>query len=315
MKGPRPGLIITDLLTLIGSYIFMASLKPVMVSYLSPRYLVGFGITFGLWLFSSFYFNKYHIARNEPPRFLFRNILYPNLVALAFVAFLIYAFNTTFYSRMMVFGTFGVATLVEWILFSVYAYLLSSPDYDIATEFLEKPPTATEKRRLKEAVIHSGINVDTIKLREAILEECGEKATTFIESNVNLDDDDVLITSTLTRFNILRQPDNSFRTIVNLRRINDIRYLNKFFEAVNHKLPQGGVFIGCGETAHMRMNRILKKYPPVLNWIAFILDYILKRVFPKFFLTRGIYFFLTRGNNRVLTHAEILGRLYCQFCR
>jgi hypothetical protein len=48
--------------------------------------------------------------------------------------------------------------------------------------------------------------------------------------------------------------------------------------------------------------------------MAYTMDYIIKRVFPKFYPTRGIYFFLTRGNNRVLTHAEILGRLYaCGF--
>lgn len=43
-------------------------------------------------------------------------------------------------------------------------------------------------------------------------------------------------------------------------------------------------------------------------------DFILKRVFPKFILTKKIYFLLTRGNNRVLTRAEFLGRLYsCGF--
>jgi lipopolysaccharide/colanic/teichoic acid biosynthesis glycosyltransferase len=44
------------------------------------------------------------------------------------------------------------------------------------------------------------------------------------------------------------------------------------------------------------------------------MDYVLKRVFPKFSLTKKIYFFLTRGQNRVLTRAETLGRLYsCGF--
>ncbi|MEZ5073031.1 MAG: sugar transferase [Bacteroidales bacterium] len=94
----------------------------------------------------------------------------------------------------------------------------------------------------------------------------------------------------------------------------DIRQLNKFFESVNHKLPDKGTFIGCAETADLRKKRILAKFPPVLNWIAYTGDYIIKRVFPKFYPTRGIYFFLTRGNNRVLTRAEVLGRLYaCGF--
>jgi len=314
MNKPKPGLILIDLLILAGAYVFMAGLKPVMVSYLSTRYLIGFGVTLILWMVCSFYFKKYHIGRKEPPSFLMRNIIYPNLVALAFVSFIIYAFDTTFYSRMMVFGTFGVATLVEMAFFSLYTYLISSPEYDIATAFIEQPITTTDIRKLEEAVTHSKIHVNPEALREAIAEEVGEKAASFIESHVRLGDSKTLVTATLTRFNILRQPDNLYTTFVNIRRINDMRYLNRFFESVNHKLPQGGKFIGCAETADQRKKRVLRKYPPLINWVAYVGDVIVKRVLPKFYFTRGLYYFLTRGNNRVFTRAEILGRLYaCGF--
>ena len=266
MTRPKTGLIIIDLIILSGSYVLMAGLKPVMVSYMSTRYLIGFGVTLSLWLITSFYFKKFQIIRKEKPTFLFRNILLPNLIALAFVAFIIYAFNTTFFSRMMVFGTFGVATMVEMMFFSLYTYLLVSPEYDAAKAFLEQPPTATDLRKLKETVTHSHLHAEPEALRQAIIEECGEKAEVFIEKHVDLADEKVLITATLTRFNILRQPDNHYETIVNIRRINDIRHLNKYFEAVNHKLPQNGRFIGCGETSDMRRKRILAKYPPVFNW-------------------------------------------------
>jgi len=314
MKRVKTGLIVIDLVILSGSYVFMAGLKPVMVSYLSPKYLIGFGIMVFLWMFSSFYFRKYSISRKEKPKFLVRNVINPNLVALAFLAFIIYAFNTTFYSRMMVFGTVGVATLLEMMFFSLYTYLMVSPEYDAASAFLEQPPTSQDRRKLKEAVVHSDNHVDPVVLLEAVTEECGEQAASFINAHVDLEDNRTLVTSTLTRFNILRQPDDRFHTIVNLRRINDIRHLNRFFESVNHKLPNQGTFIGCGETAGQRMRRILRKYPPLINRFVYILDYIVKRIFPKFYPTRGIYFFLTRGNNRVLSHAEILGRLYaCGF--
>ncbi|MCK5136477.1 MAG: sugar transferase [Bacteroidales bacterium] len=314
MKRPKAGLIIIDLIILSGAYIFTAGLKPVMASYLSPKYLIGFGITMVLWVICSFYFKKYHISRREKATFLIRNVAYPNLIALAFVAFIIYAFNTTYFSRMMVFGTFGVATVLEMIFLSLYTYLLVSPEYDVASAFLDMPPTTRDKRKMKEAVIHSDLHVEAKYLREAIIEECGEKADAYIEDHVNLEDKRTLVISTLTRFNILRQPENHFETIVNLRRINDIQHLNRFFEAVNHKLPHEGRFIGCAETARQRLRRILRKYPPVINWIIYTLDYIVKRIFPKFYPTRWIYFFLTRGNNRVLTQAEILGRLYaCGF--
>ncbi len=314
MKKTKNGLIMIDLIILSGSYVLMAGLKPVMVSYLSTRYLTGFGIMLFLWICSSFYFKKYMIARNESPVFLIRNIVYPNMVAMAFVAFIIYAFNTTYYSRMMVLGTVGMATVVEMVFFSLYSYLLASHEYDAALAFLEQPPTALDKRKMKEAVVHSKGHVDAAVLMEAIAEECGEKAAAFISHYVDLKDPDALITSTVTRFNILRQPGKLHSTIVNLKRANDIKHLTRFFEAVNHKLPNQGTFIGCAETAEMRRNRIMRKYPPVFNWLVYTLDYIVKRVFPKFYPTRGIYFFLTRGQNRVLTRAELLGRLYaCGF--
>ena len=151
-------------------------------------------------------------------------------------------------------------------------------------------------------------------MREAIVNECGEEACRFISRFTNFEDQKILFLSTSTRFNVQFQPDHYFHQVVNLKRTNDIQYINKFFETVNRKLPIDGTFIGFAETKDQRKKRILKKYPPVLNRIYYFLDFILKRVFPKFKLTKKIYFLLTRGGNRVLTRAEILGRLYsCGF--
>jgi hypothetical protein len=313
-KKPKNGLIAIDLLLLGGSYFIMAGLKPAITSYLSSEYLIGLGVLLSTWIFTSFYFKKYHITRKEKPNFLIRNILIPNLVSLAFVSFIIYAFNTTFFSRMMVFGTVGLASLLEVFVFSLYTYILVSTEYETARAFIEKPPTLGDLRKLSATVTHSDIHIEAETLREAIIEECGELSQQYIEQHVDLGDVKTLITATLTRFNILRQPDNYYESIVNIRRINDIRDVNMFFESVNHKLPQHGKFICCAETAAMRRNRVMNKFPPVINWFAYVGDYIIKRVFPKFKLTSGLYFFLTRGQNRVFTHPEILGRLYaCGF--
>ena len=104
------------------------------------------------------------------------------------------------------------------------------------------------------------------------------------------------------------------KNFVNLHRINDIRRINKFFEAVNESLPDGGTFIGCVETKALRKERILAKYPPVLNWLYYIGDFIFKRFFPKIPILKTIYFDITNGRNRVITSVETLGRLYsCGF--
>ena len=152
------------------------------------------------------------------------------------------------------------------------------------------------------------------KREQALLVEIPENVFNYVFSYAHIESEETLIVNTTSRFNITTQFKTQFESIVNFKRINDIRYLNKFFESVNAKLPVGGLYIDHVETKNLRKRRILKKYPKGLNYCYYFLDFILKRVFPKFAFTKKIYFLITRGNNRVLTKAETFGRLYsCGF--
>lgn len=99
--------------------------------------------------------------------------------------------------------------------------------------------------------------------------------------------------------------------LVNSHRINDIRYVNKFFEKVNREMENGQYFVVKLETMNSRRKRLLNKFPPVINYIYYTLDFILKRVLPKTKPTRKIYFAITKGRNRVISLTEALGRLFC----
>lgn len=140
-----------------------------------------------------------------------------------------------------------------------------------------------------------------------LVERIGKEAANFISAcipeNVN-----VKILETTTRFNIetLTGKTDCF---INLKRVNDIRYLNKFFETVNLKLSFNGIFAGCVETYDQRKTRIFNKYHPLIAKPFYVIDFIYKRIFPKWVLTKKLYFFLSKGNNRVLSRAETLGRL------
>ena len=46
-----------------------------------------------------------------------------------------------------------------------------------------------------------------------------------------------------------------------------------------------------------------------MNYIYYSLDFIVKRILPKLKWTRKLHFFLTRGENAVISRAEALGRL------
>jgi lipopolysaccharide/colanic/teichoic acid biosynthesis glycosyltransferase len=151
-------------------------------------------------------------------------------------------------------------------------------------------------------------------MQTLIIQESSEKTYEFISSRIDIEAEDTLIVSTTTSFNIEKQFTPFFDKIVNLKRVNDIRRINKFFEAVNLKLGDNGLFIGNVETYWLRKKRILAKYPPVINWFVYTIDFFLKRVSPKVWGLKKIYFLLSRGQNRVLSKAETFGRLYsCGF--
>ena len=144
----------------------------------------------------------------------------------------------------------------------------------------------------------------------AIEKECGpEIAQAVLNITGPKLTDRAAVLSTTTAFNITGLSHDKYDYIINLHRLNDIKNLNYFLEAVNNKLELKGYFFCCVETKDQRKRRLLKKYPPVLNWIYYTFDFIIKRVLPKIKFTRKLYFFLTRGENAVITRAEALGRL------
>src|SRR4051794_4954140 len=93
---------------------------------------------------------------------------------------------------------------------------------------------------------------------------CGSDEKDFISHYVDLNSDTTLVVSTNKLMNVF---DNSIEinAVVNLTRINDIRYINKFFNSVNANLKNGGVFIGCLETFTSRRERMWINKVPLIG--------------------------------------------------
>ena len=139
-------------------------------------------------------------------------------------------------------------------------------------------------------------------LIEKYVDSSGSDSVTFPANSSNTAED------------VLGLQDNAYNSIIHFRRLNTFPYINKFFEAVNSKLPIGGIFITKVETNDLRKIRLMEKYPPVVNKMYYTSDFFLKRVFPKLPVTQQLYYYFTKGRNRVLSKTEVLGRLYsCGF--
>ncbi len=109
-------------------------------------------------------------------------------------------------------------------------------------------------------------------------------------------------------------PKHSPSVIINLERLNDVRFINKFLESVNRALPQGGVFISSVSTAYRRKERIMRRFPKYLNTLIYGADFAVHRIWPKLPYLNKMYFALTNGRDRVIAEMETYGRLYaCGF--
>jgi len=109
-----------------------------------------------------------------------------------------------------------------------------------------------------------------------------------------------------------RLEKDSLQSFINLYRFNDFGHLNKYLLEVHKKLKQGGIFIGRGETLEIHKSKFFGKHPKYLSPLFYLIHFIYARAMAKLPLLKNIYFMTSRGKNRAISKAEILGRLY--FC-
>lgn len=133
---------------------------------------------------------------------------------------------------------------------------------------------------------------DTFNYFENYIDLSSEKALVVLQSNS-------------IRLDKIKNIDN----IVSLQKINNVRYINKYLEKINSKLDKDGIFIGCLETFKARRNKMKINKIPVLNNLYFCFEFLIKRILPKVSFTKKYYFDFTKGNDRLLSKAEGLGRL------
>ena len=309
--------VILDILIVTISFLIFIWFKPASKRVYLPTYFNPFLFFTGVWLFISLIISKYNLRKAKNYREALVPIMISNLTILAVITTLIYSFGAFYYSRLIVFGTIFLATILEVVLAYVYISVkrpVIVPEFDAPTTAKVRyypadktfiPPDKKEETKYIE---------NKAQIKQIIIEESSQFVYDFISEFVDVGNPSNLTLSTTTQFNIDQLPANRFRSLINLHKINDLRRINKFFESINSKLPMGGIFIGSAETYVLRKERIMKEYPVIINHIYYFFDYIFTRVFPKMPVLKQFYFWATLGKNRVISRAETLGRLYsCGF--
>ncbi len=308
-----------DIVILAISFLIMAALKPSGLSSYVPSHIVFFGILTLIWLSVSLLNGKMHRGKIINFTTLFNRVISSNIIAISITALIMYIFRDYSYSRAVVLGTILIATVLELLAGSIFiAYKKANiRDYEEAEKFRKyrKPSEEELVNNLNGNGNGNGKNRGEVHevnpgVFKAIENESGpDMARAIIDMTGPKLNGSTAVLSTTTLFNIESLPVEKYKYIINLHRINDIKQLDRFIDAVNSKLELNGYFFCCVETKDQRKKRLLKKFPPVINYIWYSFDFIVKRILPKLRFTRPLYMFLTRGNNMVISRAEALGRL------
>ncbi len=146
--------------------------------------------------------------------------------------------------------------------------------------------------------------------KEAILKTISMDVYQFLVYHLVPERDNVSLINACTREEVREQVKDHTRSVVNLRRLNDARYVNKFMMQINRSIADAGIFIGCVEPAKNVKARLKAKIKiPFFFYILWGLIFLFHRVAPKIRYIQKAYFFITKGSYRYLTMGETLGRI------
>ena len=287
---------------------------------LSPEYEKILLLLYGLWLIVSGITHKFD--KNN-----FQNYYYAmatcikSVVLMGFVtSVVIFAFRLFYFSRLQIFGTFLLLILFETILYSLYFILKIARNVDGDIEYIEEIHNIFGQKKLtikKEKKEGKTSSPSFIKILMDKRLESYPNLFEFVNKAVDIskfEDSEVTIMNSYDIFNIKFSNNHSLKLLINFHRLNDIRWINRYFLEVHKKLIAGAYFVGKADTIETQRKRFFNKYPKSYAEVFYILNFIFYRVFPKLAGIKRIYFAITKGRNRSISRAEVLGRLYyCGF--
>lgn len=305
------------LFLIVYTYYKQTSVKIELQTYSTVLLLV-------FWIISSVFTHQFgaHRASLNYWYFIWRRIK-GYIIFIAFTSFMVYILipeNLSTIYHLYIAIIFSITAIIINSIY--YIYRNESRTDEPSTKFLKATPLLNEPliRSLGDYPTKYSIRGNTFnhylseQLRNLFLKKYKE-IYNFLEENLDLltfDFRNSYMIKSSEIFNIEVMPENKFEFYMNLRGLNNIQRINKYLKQVNSKLIDGGVFVGAVEPLCLRRERFFKKYPFYFAYIFYFFDFVWKRFFPKMPFLKNIYFGITKGKNRAMSHSEIMGRVF--FC-
>jgi len=232
------------------------------------------------------------------------------------VSVIIYAFSLDYLSRLHIYGTLLLLFILEAFLYYAYFKLKLNRKTKVNPKYVREMNKIIYQEELSIKNELNGIeNNSFMKILSERSLMLYPELFKFIRNNISLDDFDaseIALINSPDRTQIENFSKNSFSLLINLHKVNDFRWINQYFLGVYDCILNGGYFIGRAITISTHKKNFFRKYPKYFSNILYFLHFVFYRIFPKLPALKKIYFETTKGKNRVISMAELMGRLY--FC-
>ena len=278
-------------------------------------------LTYGLWFVCSIATRKFE----HLPYANFYHAFWPWIKTAALMGFsmamVLFFFRLLHFSRTQAFGPIILLLGFESAFFYVYFQRKTDQKKNGDVETIERRDTFTKQNPLPLIRDHEVLQKEFLApVRNRLCKEyLKEHPELFELMDRSIDLKSILRAETsMANCDISGNFDSTdeqyTRLLVNLEKINNARYLNRYFLRVYSRLVSEGWFVGYAHTISTHRKWIQRKYPRMIANGLYGLDFMLNRVFPKLPALKQLYFAITDGKNRVLSRAEVLGRLsFCGF--
>jgi lipopolysaccharide/colanic/teichoic acid biosynthesis glycosyltransferase len=298
--------LIVDILILLLSFYIVLNWFPLTTN--SPFYKYSWPSIFYIitWLVFSYFFKRYIPLRKQPFFSSAVKLFSITIIVTLFYWVLIQLYFDNKFSEAVLISISVVALTLNYVALNIYFAYRYAVEYN---DFIVEPDVNRINAKVKPAI---PLDEETLnELRSTIIEHSGTRVLKYLEDNISLGCGNTLVFATNDAMIMKYQPQFQYSTVVQLEKLNNIKGINKMLALTNEKLPDDGIFVCCFETKSTHKKRILIRYKKGLNYIIYGLDFIIKRILPKIFLSNILYYSFVSGKNRILSKAEVLGRFYC----
>ncbi len=257
-----------------------------------------------LWVFFSYIFKRYRPLRT---RSFFKQIfsLFYTTTAVVFIfgVAIIIQPNSPYSEHVLLTIIVGLFITEYLVVFLYFAYKYAT-QYDLPEVLLESRINAI-------AQSSELLSKDAVKERKnRIIENNGIGAFRFLEQYIRWNETGTLLLKEAKIGDLSNLDQYQYHTIVLQKALNNMRGINKMLLIINDKLPDDGIFV-----CHFKPLEIITKQKfhhnsKFVNSILRSSYFLYHRIFPKFFLTKRLYYDITGGKKRILSETEVLGRLY-----